>query len=324
MSTAHDRRSRRAALDAALDAQDGVASRRQLSSWGWTRWQERAELEADRWQSLGRQTVAVYTGPLPRRARWWAAVLEVGPRAVLAGVSALQAAGLSGVDEDAIHVAAPTSSRPRRPPGVRVHETRRLRPPDVAPAGLPRMRPAPAAVLAALWASSDRQAALYLVATVQQRLTTPEELARHVSRVRRHRRRHLLVAVAADIADGARALSELDFAGLCRSRGLPPPTRQSVVTTSQGRCYLDVTWDEWDLTAEIDGIQHTWVDVWLDDAWRRNDLVIDGRAVLRFPALAVRLDAARVLDQTEAGLRRAGWRPGRAGPAGGRRSRHAA
>jgi hypothetical protein len=193
---------------------------------------------------------------------------------------------------------------------VVVHETRRLRRDDLVPTGLPRMRPAPAAVLAALWAASDRQAALYLVATVQQRLARPDDLARAAARVRRHPRRTLIRHVIAEISDGAQALSELDFAVLCRRRGLPAPTRQTVVMTSTGRCYLDVTWDEWDVTAEIDGVQHLQVDVWVRDAWRTNEVTLGGRMVLRFPTLALRLDPNRVMDQTEAALRRAGWRPG--------------
>jgi hypothetical protein len=172
------------------------------------------------------------------------------------------------------------------------------------------MRPAPAAVLAALWATSDRQAALYLVATAQQRLARPDDLARAARRVRRHARRDLIRQVIAEITDGAQALSELDFGVLCRRRGLPAPTRQTVVTTSTGRCYLDVTWDEWGVTAEIDGVQHLQLDVWLRDAWRSNDVALGGRLVLRFPALALRVDSHRVMDQTEAALRRGGWRPG--------------
>ncbi len=293
-----------------------MLDRRQLYAAGWTRWQVAAEVRAGRWSAVGRHSVSTHTGPLGERGECWRAVVEVGPRSCIAGLSALRLAGLTGIDPGILEVAAPKSSRPRRPPGVVVHETRRLRPDDVVPTGLPRMRPAPAAVLAALWAASDRQAALYLVATAQQRLTRPDDLARAAARVRRHARRDLIRQVIAEITDGAQALSELDFGVLCHRRGLPAPTRQTVVTTSTGRCYLDVTWDEWHVTAEIDGVQHLQLDLWLRDAWRSNDLTLGGRLVLRFPALALRLDPHRVMDQTEAALRRAGWRPGAASPQG--------
>lgn len=63
------------------------------------------------------------------------------------------------------------------------------------------------------------------------------------------------------------------------------------------------------MAAEIDGSHHMRVGTWLDDAWRQNEVVIDGRRVLRFPLLAIRIDPERAMDQTEAALRRAGWRP---------------
>lgn len=268
-----------------------------------------AEISAGRWRRGGDLTVITYTGPIATRTAWWRAVLEVGPTAVLAGVTALQAAGLQGMDDGATHVAAPKSARPRRVPGVVVHETRRLQPTDAVPTGLPRMRVAVAAVFAALWAVSDRQAAMVLVTPVQQRLTTPAALADVAARVRRHARRPMLTAVIGDLADGVQALSELDFARLCRRAGLPEPSRQRVVRRPGGRAVLDVEWDLWKVAAEIDGLQHMEAATWLADAWRHNDVVADGRLLLHFPHLAVRLDPDRVVAQVRAALMSRGWVP---------------
>ncbi|MCW2499473.1 MAG: hypothetical protein JWN87_1149, partial [Frankiales bacterium] len=77
--------------------QDGVVGRRQLYRAGVPRWLVRRELRVGRWQRTGRQTVAVHNGPLPVEARRWVAVLELGPRAALAGVSALQHDGVSAL-----------------------------------------------------------------------------------------------------------------------------------------------------------------------------------------------------------------------------------
>ena len=46
------------------------------------------------------------------------------------------------------------------------------------------------------------------------------------------------------MADGAHALVELDFARLCRARGIPAPTRQAVRHGPRGRIYLDVGTEE--------------------------------------------------------------------------------
>lgn len=300
---------RRAALYDLVDDQAGVVHRRQLAERGWTSAAVLAEVSARRWRRGGDMTLLTYTGPLTPRSAWWRAVLEVGPTAVLAGVTALQAAGLQGVDDRMIHVAAPKSSRPRRVSGVLVHETRRLRPDDVVPAGIPRMRVAAAAIFAALWADSDRQAAMFLVTPVQQRLVTPASLTEAAARVRRHARRSMITDVLGDLAHGAQALSELDFARLCRRAGLPEPARQRVVRRPGGRAVLDVEWDLWRVAAEIDGMHHMEVATWMADAWRHNDVVAGDRTLLRFSHLAVRLESDRVVAQVGAALMSRGWVP---------------
>jgi very-short-patch-repair endonuclease len=226
---------------------------------------------------------------------------------MLGGLSALESYGLRGIHSDLIHVAAPKSCRPRGARGVRVHETRRLRSDDIATSALPRLRPAPAAMFAALWARSDREAALAIVAPVQQRITTAEAVAEALDRVVRHRRRNLLRAVVADVHDGAQSLGELDFARMCRRRGLPTPTRQRVVRLPSGRVYLDVCWDDFRLVVEIDGVQHLDVVAQLPDAFRQNEVTLDGRTVLRVPVLALRTDPEPFLNQVERALVAGGW-----------------
>lgn len=112
----------------------------------------------------------------------------------------------------------------------------------MVPSGIPRSRPEVATVQAALWARTDREAALLLVVPVQQRLTTADAVSEVLDRVQRDKRRSLLRAVMLDVADGVRSLNELDFASMCRRRGLPEPERQVVVRRSTGRAYLDVRW----------------------------------------------------------------------------------
>lgn len=223
-----ERRARIAAAEELADEQCGVVSRRQLCAAGVTRWQVRAQVGARRWQRPGLQTVAVRTGQLDEKAERWVAVLETCPAAALAGVSALLEAGLKGVSERIVHDIAPKSSRPRRPPGVRVHESRRDSESDVLTNGVRRVRTPVAVVQAALWAASDRQAALFVVTSVQQRLVLVGDVSEALTAVRRHRRRRFLLQLPADVADGAHSLGELDLTAALRRRGLPPPSRQVV------------------------------------------------------------------------------------------------
>jgi hypothetical protein len=218
-------------LDSALliaDEQCLIAQRRQLYRAGVPRWFIRNELRRRRWQRTGPQTVAVHNGPLDQPARWWIAVLEVGKGAALDAVCALQAAGIKGLSDTDIVVATAKSATPARPWGVRVRETRRFRAADVIRVGIPRMRPAVAAVHAALWAVTDRQAKLFVVMTVQQRLATVAEVAEVVAGIKRDRRRRLLQALVLELVAGAQSLGELDVAAAMRKRGLPQPSRQAI------------------------------------------------------------------------------------------------
>lgn len=296
-----------------MEPSQGVASRADLTRAGLTVQQLGAELAAGRYLRLGRRSFLVASAPPdPAKAeaqQRWQAVIDVCPRATLDGLSLLQHDGLSGVRGDGLlHVSTPKSSRPVKVAGVVVHETRRWQPSDVvAGGGLPRVRREVAAVRAALWARSDREAALVLVATAQQRLTTAARMQEVAETVRRHRRRRLVRAVLADVAGGVQALGELDFARLCRAHGLLEPDRQAVSRGPGGRIYLDVRWTKWHLVVEIDGLHHLRLDVWLDDALRQNAVSLGDDVVLRIPNLGLRLQPERFMAQVGAALRSRGW-----------------
>lgn len=298
-------------LLALAEMQEHLLSRRQLFAGGVTRASLRANLQAGRWRAWGRHTIALHSGPLAQRALWWRAVIEAGPRAMLDGVSALQAAGLSGVDSDTVRVSVPRGARVPKVAGATVRQTRRLSRHDLAGPGLPRVRPDAAVVRAALWARSDKQATFFLTAAVQQRLCRPEDVARAVLGIRRHRRRRLLLDVSTQLLDGVRALGELDFARLCVEHGLPRPERQSLRRTARGTAYLDVEWPQYAVVAEIDGVHHLSAPVAVDDALRQNSVVLQHAVVLRIPHLGLRVAPAEFMAQVRRALVQGGWRPPR-------------
>jgi hypothetical protein len=298
------RRLRRNRVERLAGGQDGVLHRRQLYAAGITRSEVKAELRAGRWIRLGRQSIGV--GPGGERAQWFRAVFEVGADAALDGSTALMAAGL-GQFEDVLHVSVSKGHRHGGARGVRVHETRRRRPDDVLPGALPTVRPAVAAVRAALWAGTDRQAALVLAMSVQQRIVRADDLWAAVETIRRDRRRSLIRAVVADVRGGAESLGELEFGRLCRRSGLPTPDRQSVVRTPQGRYYLDCRFERFGVVVEIDGVHHMSTDTWVADALRQNELTIRSDRVLRVPLLGLRVQAPLFVEQLRAALRSGGW-----------------
>lgn len=304
MTTPETPMERHRRIVAAAEETDHVLNHRRLRDLGVTRHQARAQLAAGRWQSRGFQTVDVQGGPLSERAERWRAVWETGEGiALVDGVSALQAAGLKGWSEDLVHVSVLHRHSIRRVEGVRIHKVIRRVEGECAGAGVPRTRPPVAAIRAAHWAVSDRAAATILAMTVQQRLATGEQLVEARQRVRGRTRRAFLRQVLQDIADGAQSLNELDFAGACRERGLPEPTRQALRKTKDGRIYLDVYFEEYGLVIEIDGAGHQWGLAGVDDSLRANDVVIDGDRVLRINILGWRLDREAYLDQVTAALR---------------------
>lgn len=281
------------------DRHAGVVHRRELRQVGVSRDDVRSEIEAVRWFSHGRHTISLAAGPIGQRARWWQAVWESGSGAVLDGAAALKAAGLRGFEPVMIDVSVPRANRHHQLDGVRVH--RRTEMPRAMTAGIPRVRPEIAAVHAATWARSDREAALLLCLVVQQRLTTPERLlAAWRSGRRVGPRRPFLADAVVDICDGAQALGELDFGRMCVRAGLPRPTRQVMRRGPRGRIYLDAGWEDVGLFVEVDGGHHQWALNPVDDALRQNDVVLGGNVVLRIPVLGIRLDADRFMDQVVA------------------------
>lgn len=288
------------AEDLALD-HGGVLSRSQLADVGVGRGVIARLVRDRRWALHGHRTVAMHCGGIEPLGRFWRAVHEVGGSALVDGTSSLRAAGLTGLDDDVVHVSVHMLKRSPEVEGVVVHKVSRRLADDDMPEGLPRTRPALAALRAAQWAVSDRQAALFLAMPVQQRLVTGEQLRQtHASYVGR-RRRALVPQLIDDIVDGAHSLGELDFARLCRERGLPAPERQVVVRGPGGRCYLDVRWRE-GLVVEVDGRQHREGLAPVDDMLRQNSVSMRGDMVLRIPLVGLRVTPDAFLDQVARAL----------------------
>jgi very-short-patch-repair endonuclease len=294
------------------ERQAEVLSRPQLYAIGITRWQVEANLRAGRWQRIGDQSVCLHRGPLGQDALHWAAVFQGGPRACLDGASALIAHGLSRFAQERIRVSTPRGARVRRTPLVDVRQTRRWQRGDIVATGVPRTRPAVAAVRAGLWARTDREAALVVTMAVQQRLTSAEEVAIELVRIRRDRRRAFLHLLVLDLLGGVRSLGELDFVRECRRRGLPEPTKQVLRRAANGSYYLDALFDPWDVVVEVDGIQHGWVDQVVGDALRQNDVALDDCLVIRMPLLGWRVARDEFFAQLARALRDRGYRPGSA------------
>lgn len=304
--TGRQRHQRREAVAALAAGQEGVVSRRQVYALGLGRAEVRANVAAGRWQVVGRHVVAVTTGHLGTPARLWAAQLSGGPRAQLDGASSLVAAGLTGFTVAVHRVSVPRGARTFRDGLVDVRQTRRWSAQDRVDVGVPRTRSEVAAVRGALWARTDREAALLLTMKVQQRIVRAEQLALELLRIRKAPRLRHLHQVVGDLVGGVQSLGELDFAEGCRARGLPEPDRQVVRRTPRGSFYLDATWEEYLVRVEVDGIHHSWAQNVVQDALRHNELSIEGGVVLRLPLLGFRVAPDEFFGQIGRALAAAG------------------
>lgn len=280
---------------------DTVASLDTLLASGRTYSAVRAQLDAGRWRRFGR-AVLLHNAEPTQLERHQVVLLNAGPRAVWTAFTAAEMAGLGGWARETTHVLVPGGTSPPRLRGfpVRVHYTSKWNPSDYLGAR-PAHRTAPALVLAASTFARPRPACGILAAGVQQRIVRPQQLAEAVRLRPRLRHRRILRFAIEDIAQGAHALSEIDFIRLCRRFRLPEPGRQVIRRGPGGRRrYLDAEWIRHDgrrVVAEVDGALHLVPMRWWEDQLRQNDLVITDSLVLRFPSIVLRTEPALVMGQ---------------------------
>jgi predicted transcriptional regulator of viral defense system len=98
--------------------QAGAISRQQLLAAGLTPQIITTRLERGRWQQLYWGVYAAFTGPPPRRAWLWAAVLRAGPGAVLSHLTAAELHGLLDTPAETIFVTVPSARRVAATPGI--------------------------------------------------------------------------------------------------------------------------------------------------------------------------------------------------------------
>ena len=287
--------------------QTGVIARAQLLRCGFTQGDIGAQVRARRWKQLNEAVIVLHNGPLTPEQNVWAVMLSAPEPSALCGVTAATRSGLTGFETAIVHVLIQRGARMLDLPGVpvKVHESRRFGEDDVWAINQPRrVSPARAIVDAAVWTRSAHEASRILVAGVQQRLVTPEDLGDELDKAGKVRHRRLLRLLLNDLEGGARALSEVEFLKFCRRHGLPRP-ELNVRTDSAGRRrYLDAVFTTSHgrvVRAEIDGGIHLKLAARWTDTLRDNDLTLDGRTPLRFVSAAIYANDPKAVEQ----LRRA-------------------
>lgn len=115
-----------ARLQDLVPRQRGVVARQQALADGMTRHAVTARLKSERWRKLHDGVYYVYTGPVPREAQLWAAVLRTGHEALLSHETAAEIWRLADEPSGLIHVSVPRQAGTLTVPGVRLHYSARV------------------------------------------------------------------------------------------------------------------------------------------------------------------------------------------------------
>ncbi len=211
------------AIRGLAERQHGVVAHRQLLELG-------VGLGAVQRRREGGLLIPVFQGVfalghqrIGQRGEWRAAVLACGPRAVLSHGSAAQLWGLRG-SRGAIEVLRRSGGA--RHPGIRLHQTRSLKPGEITEEGGIPVTSIERTVLDMAGRLDDKQLERLLVAADRSgRLSWPR-LGQALSRRRGRKGAGRLRRIAAEVDPRAvDALSgvEVDFLALCRPANLPLP-----------------------------------------------------------------------------------------------------
>jgi hypothetical protein len=292
-----------------LAEQAGVISRAQALAEHMTRHAVQAKLDSGRWQRIHPGVYAAFTGPLPRAAMIWAAVLAAGSGAVLSHQTAAELSGLlSPAPWQRIHVTVPSGARVVAPAGVVIHYSRRVevaRHPALLP---PRTRVEETVLDLAAGAATATDAIGWILSACGSRRTTPNRLRRVMAARSGIRRRKLLLAVLGEARDGVHSVLEHGYLRRVElPHGLPRGSRQWRVQANGTSRYRDVHYREFDLTVELDGrIAHPEDQRWRDIR-RDNESAADGLVTLRYSWADVTQRPCQVAGEVARTLAARGW-----------------
>jgi hypothetical protein len=242
-----------------------------------------------RWERLGLiDQVGLRTFALAGTRRWeqtlMAGLLDLGPRAVVAGRSAAALHGLDGFAREPIEFLVPRELRDRKAPGRIATTTRAIRATDVCHVDLIRcLRPERVVLEAPLFDFTRAELENAIDSAIRLRLTTAERLRTRVSAERSAGVNGSRSLVEALVDTGGESKLERAFLRVMRRAGLPRPSLQ--VPHRDGArliARVDALFGQ-DLVIEVEGhATHSSRRQRQADEQRRTELTLQGKRVLVF------------------------------------------
>ena len=285
--------------------QSGVLSAAQLAQAGAaTAWTSR-QVTAGRWRRLHRGVLVIHSGPVPWRARAWAALLYAGDGAALSHETAAHIHEMTTTEPGVITVSIPETRRVMPTAGVLVVR----RSPMPSAWGRPRTvdRADTAVDLVAASATAD-SAIGWLCAAVRAR-TRPEEIRRSAAARPHLRHRRLLDDLLADVVSGIESPLERRYRrDVEAAHGLPKSHLQVRQVVDGVGLRADCVYESLGVRAELDGrLAHPArkVDA---DVWRDNAVAAArGELTLRYRWHHVAVMPCDTARQVGLALARRGW-----------------
>jgi len=240
-------------------------------------------VDSGQWQRLHRGVFAAFSGPVPRDAILWGAVLRAGRRAVLSHDTAAELVKLSGDSLETVHVSVPRDVGRLDIHGVVVHYSGRL-PEARHPARLPPQTRIEETVLdLAELARTAEDAVAWPIRACQSQLTTPDRVMNAMGRRHRVRWRDDLADAIDKSRIGVHSPLELRyFRDVEHKHGLPRGDRQVLVIRGAASQYIDVRYSEYGVIVELDGVLAHSAGSRRHDARRDNANALDGYQALRY------------------------------------------
>jgi Transcriptional regulator, AbiEi antitoxin len=288
--------------------QEGVLSTSQLVGAGMNREALSSLVRAGRWQRLHRGVYATFSGPVPREAVLWAAVLAAGPGAMLSYQSAAEAWKLADKPSRPVHVTVPNQRRVKPIRGVIVHYSDRAEQARHPVAMPPRTLIEETVLDLADAAASLDDAIAWITSALGRNLTRQAQLGKALTARRRVRWRSELTELLSPDAAGMHSILEVRYhRDVERPHGLPAGTRQAQFAVGSRRAFRDRFYENYLTVVELDGRATHTLDKRWDDIRRDNATSAVGILTLRYGWLDITTRPCHVAAEVALALAKRGY-----------------
>jgi hypothetical protein len=298
-------------FDVILRSQAGAVTRAQAHTSGLSDGAIEHKVAAGRWQRMYLGVYVTFSGPLPREARLWAAVLYAGAGAVLSHETAAELQRLIDKPTPPIHLTVPSARRVVPQNGLKIHVSRTIMADRRFPVGVLPQTLVDYTLLDLIDQAATIDEVCALVTTAFSRNLTSEGRLRATAGLRKRLRwRSDLDPLITEAAHGTHSLLEYHYdRDVEGAHGLPRSARQTPYTKLNGaKGFRDRCYQEYGVVVELDGVStHPLENRWADRE-RDNHAAMLRKQTLRFGWKHVRHQACGTAAMTAIVLRNHGWR----------------